>query len=232
VFARTLRKGQSGGDIKRLQRWLSTVGYKVPMTGYFGSMTKTAVQHFQAANQLYPASGSVGNRTAATLMAMVIKAEAGRRVQAAPSSNPTGGLDPIPGFKIGRDDMGVDAGAATGAGIYAPVASTLVQVMSDWYAGEPLLLFQFQTPPPGALSNYWYVAEQIVPITTTIGTTFAGGQRVASFAASGTGIEIGWGSPTANSRTLAGLTDPGAASPPSGSTTIWGESFKQVFGIK
>jgi hypothetical protein len=141
------------------------------------------------------------------------------------------GSDPIPGFTIGRDDMGVDATAASGAGIYAPLASTLVQVLQDWYAGQPLLLFRFDTPPPGAPSDYWYVAEQIDPVTTAVGTSFQSGQKVASFASSGTGIEIGWGSATSDSRTLAGATDPAAAGPPAGSTTSWAESFKGVFGI-
>lgn len=141
------------------------------------------------------------------------------------------GSDPIPGFTIGRDDMGVDATATPGAGIYAPLASTLVQVLQDWYAGEPLLLFQFDNPPAGLPSDYWYVAEQIDPVTTAIGANFQAGQRVASFASSGTGIEIGWGSATADTRTLAGATDPAAANPPAGSTTVWAESFKSAFGI-
>ncbi len=230
VFARTLRKGQSGADVKTLQTWLSDVGYKVPATGYFGTMTKSAVRHFQLAHRLYPASGSVGERTASILLAAFRKATNGRRTFAT-SSGP-GGSDPIPGFTIERDDMGVDASAQPGAAIYAPVASKLVQVMQDWYAGEPLLLFQFVNPPAGALSDYWYAAEQIDPVTTTIGTMFQAGERVASFAPSGTGIEIGWGSPTSNARTLADVTDPGAANPPAGSTTSWGESFKEVFGIK
>jgi peptidoglycan hydrolase-like protein with peptidoglycan-binding domain len=230
VFSHTLRKGQSGADIKTLQRWLSRVGYKVPDTGYFGDMTKAAVRRFQLAHRLYPASGSVGNRTSSRLRAAVLTGTNRQRVVS--GGNSGAGSDPIPGFKIQRDDMGVDASARTGAGIYAPAASTLVRVMRDWYAGEPLLLFQFDTRPAGALSDYWYVAEQIVPVTRTIGTSFQRGQRVASFASSGTGIEIGWGSPTSNSFTLADETDPGAADPPSGSTTVWGETFKQVFGIK
>jgi peptidoglycan hydrolase-like protein with peptidoglycan-binding domain len=232
-FGRTLRRGQSGGDIRTLQRWLAAAGYRVAATGYFGSATKAAVRRFQLAHSLRPASGSVGKRTAAMLRAMAVKSGNGGSVKPlSPISNPARGLNPIPGFTIGRDDMGVDAIAPTGAGIYAPLASTLVQVLNDWYEGQPLLLFRFHNPPPGALTSYWYVAEQIDPVTTAIGATFGGGQRVASFAASGTGIEIGWGSPTANSRTLAGVTDPGAASPPAGSTTIWGESFKRVFGIR
>lgn len=149
----------------------------------------------------------------------------------APFGGHQGGSDPIPGFSIGRDDMGVDANASPGAGIYAPLASHLVEVLQGWYAGQPLLLFQFDSPPAGAPSDYWYVAEQIAPVTFAVGTGFQAGQRVASYAASGTGIEIGWGSPTSNTRTLAGVADPAAASPPPGSTTTWGESFKSFFGI-
>lgn len=178
----------------------------------------------------------------ATLRRVLARIQAEQAAQAAAAAQAGGsgaaytgashaGSDPIPGFTIGRDDMGVDATAPTGAGIYAPVASTLVQVLQDWYAGEPLLLFQFDSPPSGAPSDYWYVAEQIDPVTTAVGTRFQAGQRVASFASSGTGIEIGWGSATSDTRTLAGATDPAAASPPAGSTTSWAESFKSAFGI-
>ena len=53
------------------------------------------------------------------------------------------GIDPIPGFTIGRDDMGVDASAPVGTPIYAPLDSQLVEVVPNWYAGQPLLLFKF-----------------------------------------------------------------------------------------
>ena len=39
------------------------------------------------------------------------------------------GIDPIPGFTIGRDDMGVDASAPVGTRIYAPLDSQLVEVV-------------------------------------------------------------------------------------------------------
>jgi peptidoglycan hydrolase-like protein with peptidoglycan-binding domain len=235
VFTRTLRMGESGADVRTLQTWLSDVGYNVPATGYFGSMTKSAVKRFQLAHRLYPASGSVGKRTALALHTMVggrvptVKTTKPKTTTSAPKTH--SGTNPIPGFTIGRDDMGVDASAQTGAPIYAPLASRLVQVLNDWYAGQPLLLFQFDSPPSGALSDYWYVAEQIDPVTTAIGAHFQGGQEVATFAPSGTGIEIGWGSPTSDARTLAGVSDPGAANPAPGSTTVWGETFKKFFGI-
>ena len=142
------------------------------------------------------------------------------------------GIDPIPGFTIGRDDMGVDASAPVGSPIYAPLDSRLVEVVSNWYAGQPLLLFQFLQRPAGAPTDYWYVAEQITPVSTTTGTIFHARQAVARYAPSGTAIEIGWGSPTSSGRTLAQqMGDSAAANPPAGATTTWGESFKRFFGI-
>lgn len=142
------------------------------------------------------------------------------------------GIDPIPGFTIGRDDMGVDAGAPVGTAIYAPLDSQLVEVVPGWYAGQPLLLFRFLHPPAGAPTAYWYVAEQITPVSTIAGTTFHAREAVARFAPSGTGIELGWGSPTSSGRTLAQqMGDSAAANPPAGAQTTWGESFKRFFGI-
>jgi hypothetical protein len=224
VFGRTLRSGEAGSDVTKLQTWMSDLDYSVYVTGYYDSVTKSAVRRFQRAHRLRPASGSVGKCTASTVRTAV-------RGLGHVSVDPQA-YDPIPGFSIGRDDMGVDGGSRSGAPIYAPLASKLVQVMRDWYAGEPLLLYRFLNHPRGAMSNYWYVAEQVRPATTRIGTVFRARQRVASFASSGTGIEIGWGSPTSWSRTLAGMTDAGAANPPSGAKTRWGESFKTFFRIR
>ena len=144
------------------------------------------------------------------------------------------GRDPIPGFTPGRDDMGVDACAKPGMPIYAPATSVLIQpIQQNWYAGEPLMLFEFAPSISGTYQGdeYWYVAEQITPVTQTVGTVFQAGQPVATFAGAGTCIEIGWGSPTSNARTLADVTDPAAANPAPGALTQWGETFKQFFGI-
>ena len=99
------------------------------------------------------------------------------------------GKDPIPAptWRQGRDDMGVDASAPVGSPIYAPAASTLVEVV-PWFRGpcgmQPLMLFRFTERQAGTEDGdqYWYVAEQITPATRTIGTTFARGQPVARFA--------------------------------------------------
>jgi peptidoglycan hydrolase-like protein with peptidoglycan-binding domain len=71
VFSRTLRLGDHGVDVTRMQRWLSDVGYVIPVTGSFDVVTKVAVTNFQVTRRLAPASGTVGDRTAAALFAAV-----------------------------------------------------------------------------------------------------------------------------------------------------------------
>ncbi len=71
VFSRTLRKGDRGSDVRTLQTWLTDLGYGVPVTGYFGSLTQASAKSFQANNSLHPVTGVVGRRTAATLLSMV-----------------------------------------------------------------------------------------------------------------------------------------------------------------
>ena len=139
------------------------------------------------------------------------------------------GKDPIPGFTPGRDDSGVDACAQPGMPIYAPAASVLLEVLQNWYEGQPLMLFQFVPPLSGTYQGdeYWYVAEQIAPGSQTAGTVFQAGQPVATFAPSGTCIEIGWGSTSTTMRALA----PQYANPAPGQLTPVGETFKQYFGI-
>ncbi len=140
------------------------------------------------------------------------------------------GKDPIPGFTPGRDDAGVDACATPGMPIYAPATSVLIQpVLQNWYAGQPLMLFKFVPPLAGTYQGdeYWYVAEQITPVSEQVGAVFQAGQPVAHYASSGTCIEIGWGSPTTNMRAL----EPQYAQVSAGQLTPGAEAFKRFFGI-
>lgn len=138
------------------------------------------------------------------------------------------GGDPIPGFRPGRDDMGVDACANPGMPIFAPQQSVLVDFIANWFTADghdqPLMLFRFNPPLAGTYrgDEYWYVAEQIIPATDQRGTVFQAGQQVAAYAATGSCVEIGWGSPTTNSRTLV----PSDANPSRGALTPEAETFK------
>jgi len=61
--SRVLKEGMSGSDVTSLQDNLRTLGYlKVSSTGYYGSLTKSAVQRLQEDNGL-DSDGIVGNKT-------------------------------------------------------------------------------------------------------------------------------------------------------------------------
>jgi len=65
---RTLRMGDSGSDVKQLQKLLTIAGMKVKADGNFGAGTKAAVKRFQRAANLSP-SGTVGRKTITALRA-------------------------------------------------------------------------------------------------------------------------------------------------------------------
>ena len=63
VTTKILRAGMSGPDIKALQLALAKIGYPLNGTGYFGTVTGTAVEQFQRKAGLDP-DGDVGTLTA------------------------------------------------------------------------------------------------------------------------------------------------------------------------
>jgi peptidoglycan hydrolase-like protein with peptidoglycan-binding domain len=70
-FARTLRVGDHGNDVRTLQSWLSAVGIKTGVDGGFGAATRQSAARFQSAAGLRPVTGVVGIITAGTLQAWV-----------------------------------------------------------------------------------------------------------------------------------------------------------------
>ena len=88
-----------------------------------------------------------------------------------------------------RTDQGVDARMPVGAPILAPSAVKILDIIPNWFAGQPLVYFELLAGPDAG--RVQYVAEQITSIAPR-GSILQQGQPIARFAASGTAIEYGW----------------------------------------
>ena len=77
IFKRFLTIGSTGEDVRQLQIILKNLGYFTypTITGYFGSITRTAVVAFQKARGLKPYPGTVGPLTRSALSAISSTAE-------------------------------------------------------------------------------------------------------------------------------------------------------------
>lgn len=132
-----------------------------------------------------------------------------------------GDINPLGnGWTIGRVDQGADANAAVGTPIHALNDSRVVRIDPNWYKGQPLVLMQLTAGPNRG--KYWYVSEQIAH-GLHVGSAVPRGAIVARYAPSGTGIEIGWGSPASGGSTLA--TAPGHGGYSEGRVTPEGLAF-------
>ena len=113
---------------------------------------------------------------------------------AAASTAPDGAgghyVNPLPASaRIGRTDMGVDADMNPGDPIVAPGTSRVLGIMPNWYRGQPYVGLQLLDGP--MKGHNYFLAEQITP-DVSVGQIVQQGQPIAHYAASGTGIEIGW----------------------------------------
>jgi peptidoglycan hydrolase-like protein with peptidoglycan-binding domain len=198
TFSRTLRKGESGQDVKTLQTWLSEVGFRVSETGYFGNMTQAAVKRFQRANGLIPASGSVGARTAATLFAAVKKLTKNSGVFSA--SQGGSGAWVFPMRPISRVlspsswslDQGVDiatTGGACGSKLVevAVTSGTIVQEGISGFGPDAPILKVDSGQYAGRYIYYGHAAPALVPV----GTHVAAGQPIAEVGCGRVGISSG-----------------------------------------
>jgi hypothetical protein len=209
VFTRTLRKGQRGVDVRTLQSWLTDVGFAVPQTGYFGTMTKAAVRGYQVAHSLRPASGAVGRRTAASLQAAVKAAAKSISVASGTGSITTGGLvfplkplSRVLSPKAWSLDQGVDIGTvgnACGSQVVevAMAPGKIVQEGISGFGPYAPILKVSSGPYAGRFIYYGHAAPALVPV----GATVTAGQPIAELGCGDVGIstgphiEIGIGNP-------------------------------------
>lgn len=121
------------------------------------------------------------------------------------------------GFTLGRTDQGVDASMQSGSPILSPAEARITAINQNWYAGQPQIVEQILTGPDAG--KFIYLAEQIDP-TVSVGDVVQAGQEIATYAASGTGIEMGWAANSAGTtlaRATTGYTE--------GEVTAAGRSF-------
>jgi peptidoglycan hydrolase-like protein with peptidoglycan-binding domain len=200
VFTRTLRKGQHGVDVRTLQSWLTDIGFNVPATGYFGSMTKSAVRRFQVSYRLAPASGAVGKRTAVMLEAVVQKTAKGTGVTAGTGIAPTTSGLVFPLRPLSRVlaphawtlDQGVDIGtvnSACGSKVVevAMTAGKIVQEGIDGFGPYAPVLKVSGGAYRGRYIYYGHAAPALVPV----GATVTAGEPIAEVGCGDVGISSG-----------------------------------------
>ncbi len=177
VFTRTLRKGDRGSDVKTLQTWLTDLGFNVPATGYFGSMTQQAAKSFQLTNALAPPTGTVGRRTAAMLLSLVHKqAKAGSLLfssSASPSSTslvfPLNPVSRVSGPSTWTLDQGVDismdnSACGSQAIEVAMAPGTIVQEGIDGFGPDAPIIKVSSGSLKGRYIYYGHAAPALVPV--------------------------------------------------------------------
>ncbi|HET9721288.1 MAG TPA: peptidoglycan-binding protein [Solirubrobacteraceae bacterium] len=209
IFARVLHAGERGNDVKTVQIWLDDLGSRLPQTGYFGSMTRTAVEQFQATVHL-AASGRVGQRTAERLRRKVRQAALAVQLTSGAAAG-TGGAglgSPVqPGIPTSRWvfplrplrrvlppsdwslDQGVDIGTLNNmcgpqVSEVAITAGTVVQEGISGFGSYAPVIKVASGPYKGRYIYYGHAAPALVPV----GATVTAGEPVAQIGCGAVGI--------------------------------------------
>jgi len=107
-----------------------------------------------------------------------------------------------------RIDQGVDYSMQVGSPLLAIGNQEVAGIIKNWYNEQPLIFYKLLE---GRQRNhYYYISEQInvggkekEAITVTVGQKFKAGQRIATYAREGTGIETGWCTSTGETLAMA-----------------------------
>lgn len=200
AIKRVLRQGDSGRDVKTLQTWLTTIGYQVPQSGYFGGVTTGAVMDFQSLHQIR-ASGAVGFWTVRALQS-AMKLTASDQAKSLTSggavpSTPTGTglvfpLKPLSRVLPPSDwtlDDGIDIGTYSNfcGSKMVEVAMAPGKIVQEGINGfgpyAPVLKVSSGTYK-GRYIYYGHAAPALVPV----GTTVTAGEPIADVGCGDVGI--------------------------------------------
>ncbi|HEY5318578.1 MAG TPA: hypothetical protein VIJ20_11385 [Solirubrobacteraceae bacterium] len=165
--------------------------------GSVGAITRARPQVIEPIAGVQPSTTATGNRygdpNAHATPLTVVRQELRLEIVAERVTNARY-IDPLQYVTVWeRTDQGVDAILPVGAPILAPCPVKILAVISDWYAGQPLVYFELLNGPDAG--KVQYVAEQITALARP-GTMLQQGEAIAHFAKSGTGIEYGWSTPS------------------------------------
>ena len=179
----------------------------MPVTGYFGSMTRQAVKRFQLAKALTPASGTVGDRTSAALLAEVQAVTKTTAVSGAAGAStglvfPLRPLSRVLAPSAWTLDQGIDIGTVNNAcgpkvTEVAMAPGTIVQEGIDGFGPYAPIIKVSSGVYAGRYIYYGHTAPALVPVGAQVTT----GEPIAEVGCGDVGlsdaphIEIGISAP-------------------------------------